>query len=165
MALTSPSVPPFVLFRTAGARNRFDDRYVSQRTGRKGEEKGSGKKAKSGGLQLDGGPRIWMAYIETNTDKDKKALLRACTNMTKERIGADSQTLWAHHILADRHSGRLLIQLQWDDKGALPIVRADDRIFDKVRDAVSLELQALRPLRGFGWEIRVQKCEFQAACP
>lgn len=103
-----------------------------------------------------------MAYIETKTDEDKKALLRACANLTKECIGADCQTLWAHHSVADRRSGRLLIQLQSEDKDALAIVRAADRMFDNIRDEVALELQALRPLRDFGWDIRVQKCEFRA---
>lgn len=71
-----------------------------------------------------------MAYIETKTDEDKKALLRACTNLAKECIGADSQTLWAHHIVVDRHSVRILVQLQWEDTDALAIVMADNRIFD-----------------------------------
>lgn len=161
MGVDISSIPPRVLFRTAGARNRCYDRYVTQSKGLKGADKGAGKKGKSGGMQLEGGPRVWLAYIETKTDEDKKALLRACTNLVRECIGTDAQTLWAHHVVADRHSGKILVQLQWEDKDALAIVRADDRIFEKVRTEVAVELQGLRPLRDFGWEIRVQQCDFK----
>lgn len=85
------ATPPRILFRTSAARTRLYDKYATTSKGQARQEKGAGKKGKSGGVALPGGPQVWMAFIETRTDEDKKALFRAVTNITKEIDGTGTQ--------------------------------------------------------------------------
>lgn len=67
---------------------------------------------------------------------------------------------WAHHIFADTHSGKLLVQVFWGDVEALATIKAG-AILENIQTELELELRTLRPLRDSGWQIRVQDCEFK----
>lgn len=81
------AMPPRLLFRTRPARARLYDRYLTPSKGLGTLGEGAGKKGKSGGVQLKGGPRLWPAWIETERDEDKKALLCAARDVVKYTLG------------------------------------------------------------------------------
>lgn len=78
-----------VHFRTSAACKRFHGRSESTSKGLEKLVKALGKNGKSGGMQLQGGARVRMAYIKTKADEDKKARLRAETNIVRDLLGAD----------------------------------------------------------------------------
>lgn len=51
--------------------------------------------------------------------------------------------------------------MTFDDPEALAIAQVSEELRASMTKHLELELQGLRPLRYFGWEIRLQECTFK----
>lgn len=151
------ATPPRALFRTSVARTRWYDRHVMQSKGQSRQDKGSGKKRKSGGMALPEGQRVWLAFIETGQEGAPQSLhepLEGAHRLGRpDALGASpcggGQTLRqvAHPGALGRRRGPRDHQGGHDD-----VREGPDRSGARVAGAAPLERLRL--------EVRVQSCGF-----